>query len=107
MNAVLSPFPFVLWSCFRTRASMHLEILALRHQLAVLQRRCAYQKPIQPVNRWKFVVWGLTSHSHESRPIVVPFDSALVLPNTSKYAPRNSCAASSACCAGATDEQVS
>ncbi len=39
MKAVLSSFVSMLRSCFRTRASMHIEILALRHQLAVLQRR--------------------------------------------------------------------
>src|SRR5260370_29984210 len=39
MKAVLSSFLFMLRSCFRTRANMQIEILALRHQLAVLQAR--------------------------------------------------------------------
>lgn len=38
MNAVLLSFRFMLRSCFRTRAAMQIEILALRHQLAALQR---------------------------------------------------------------------
>jgi len=39
MNSVAHSLIFMLWSSFRTRARMQIEILALRHQLAVLQRR--------------------------------------------------------------------
>src|SRR5438128_4989128 len=39
MKAVLSSLLSMLRSCFQTRTSMQIEILALRHQLAVLQRR--------------------------------------------------------------------
>src|SRR6266545_3714078 len=39
MKPVASSFFLILWSCLRTCASMQMEILALRHQLAVLQRR--------------------------------------------------------------------
>src|SRR5260370_373468 len=39
MKAVLCSFVFMRRFCLRTRASMQIEILALRHQLAVLQRR--------------------------------------------------------------------
>ena len=38
MKAVLSSFLSMLRSCLRSQASMQIEILALRHQLAVLQR---------------------------------------------------------------------
>jgi len=62
MKAVLSSFPFVLWSCIRTRASMHLEILALRHQLAVLQRRTTKRPRLRTADRLLWVmlsrVWG-------------------------------------------------
>ena len=39
MKAVLSSFLYMLGSSLRTRAGMQIEILALRHQLAVLQRQ--------------------------------------------------------------------
>ena len=39
MNSVAYAVIFMLWSSFRTRARMQIEILALRHQLAVLQRQ--------------------------------------------------------------------
>ena len=39
MKAVLSAFPSMLRSCLRSSASMQIEILALRHQLAALQRQ--------------------------------------------------------------------
>ena len=56
MKAILSSFPFVLWSCFRTRASMHLEILALRHQLAVLQRRTNKRPSLRTADRLLWVM---------------------------------------------------
>ena len=39
MNSVAYSLLLMLWSSFRTRASRQIEILALRHQLAVLQRQ--------------------------------------------------------------------
>lgn len=39
MRAALVSFLLMLGSGFRTRASMQIEILALRHQLAVLRRQ--------------------------------------------------------------------
>ena len=39
MKAVLSSFLSMLGSCLQSRASMQIEILALRHQLTVLQRQ--------------------------------------------------------------------
>ena len=56
MNAVLSSFPFVLWTCFRTRSSMHLEILALRHQLAVLKRRTKKRSSLRIADRFLWVM---------------------------------------------------
>jgi putative transposase len=38
MNPVFCSLLFTLFSCLRTRASLQVEILALRHQVAVLQR---------------------------------------------------------------------
>jgi putative transposase len=39
MNPVAYSLLYMLRSCFRTRAILQLEILALRHQLAVLQKQ--------------------------------------------------------------------
>jgi putative transposase len=44
-------------SCFRTRARMQIEILALRHQLAVLQRR-TNKRPLRTADR---LLWVLLS----------------------------------------------
>src|SRR5216683_3413430 len=70
MKAVLSPFPFVLWSCIRTRASMHLEILALRHQLAELQRRTTKRPRLRTADR---LLWVMLSRAW------VQWRSALVI----------------------------
>ena len=70
MKAVLSSFPFVLWSCFRTRASMHLEILALRHQLAVLQRRTNKRPSLRTADR---LLWVMLSR------LWTPWRTALVI----------------------------
>src|SRR5882762_1920460 len=56
MKAVLSSFLFTLRSCFRTRASMQLEILALRHQLVVLQRRTNKRASLRTADRLLWVV---------------------------------------------------
>jgi putative transposase len=58
MKAVLSSFLFTLRSCFRTRASMQIEILALRHQLAVLQRRTNKRASLRTADR---LLWVLLS----------------------------------------------
>src|SRR5882762_3751745 len=46
----------VLSSCFRTRASMNFEILALRHQLAVLQRRTKKRPSLRTADRLLWVI---------------------------------------------------
>src|SRR5712692_8885143 len=56
MKAVLSSFICTLRSCFRTRASMHLEILALRHQLAVLKRRTKKRSSLRIADRFLWVM---------------------------------------------------
>ena len=56
MKAVLSPFLFMLRSCFQTRASMQIEILALRHQLAVLQRRTNKRASLRTADRLLWVL---------------------------------------------------
>jgi hypothetical protein len=58
MKAVLSSFLYMLRSCFRTRASMHLEILALRHQLAVLQRRTTKRPRLRTADRLLWVMFS-------------------------------------------------
>ena len=62
MIAVLSSFLLTLRSCLRTRADMHIEILALRHQLAVLQRRTSKRPSLRTVDRLLWVLlsrlWG-------------------------------------------------
>jgi hypothetical protein len=45
-----------LRSCFRTRAFMQLEILALRHQLAVLQRRTPKRPSLKSADRLLWVM---------------------------------------------------
>ena len=56
MNAVLSSFLFMLRSCFRTRAAMQIEILALRHQLGVLQRRTNKRPSLRTADRLLWVM---------------------------------------------------
>jgi putative transposase len=58
MKGFLSSFVFMLCSCFRTRASMPLQILVLRHQLAVLQRRTNKRASLRTVDR---LLWVLLS----------------------------------------------
>src|SRR6266576_541186 len=56
MNALLSSFLNMLRSCFRTRANMQIEILALRHQLAVLQRRTNKRASLRTADRLLWVM---------------------------------------------------
>src|SRR5712691_6800069 len=56
MKGVLSSFLFMPRSCFRTRASMQIEILALRHQLAVLQRRTNKRASLRTADRLLWVM---------------------------------------------------
>ena len=56
MKAVLSSFLCTLRSCLRTRAGMYLEILALRHQLCVLQRRRNKRPSLRTADRLLWVM---------------------------------------------------
>src|SRR5436190_16069468 len=56
MKAVLLSFFSALRSCFRTRESMQIEILALRHQLAVLQRRSTKRPRLRTADRLLWVM---------------------------------------------------
>ena len=61
MNPVFCSLLFTLFSCFRTRLTLQVEILALRHQVAVLQR--ARKRPsVQALDRllwvWLSRVWA-------------------------------------------------
>jgi len=56
MKPVLSSLVFMLRSCFQTRASMHIEILALRHQLAVVQRRTNKRPGLRTADRLLWVM---------------------------------------------------
>ena len=58
MKAVLSSFLFMLWWCFRARAEMQIEILALRHQLTVLQRRTNKRASLRTTDR---ILWVILS----------------------------------------------
>src|SRR5580700_3117495 len=56
MLSALSPFLAGLFSVFRSRAALHVEILALRHQIGVL-RRAAKKRPKLTVADWVFWAW--------------------------------------------------
>ena len=58
MRAALTSLFFTLGSFFRSRASMGLEILALRHQLSVLQRRASKRPALRTSDR---LFWVLLS----------------------------------------------
>jgi hypothetical protein len=56
MKAVLSSFLSMLHAGLRSRASMHLEILALRHRLAVLHRRTNKRPSLRTADRWLWIL---------------------------------------------------
>jgi len=56
MKAVLSAFLSMLRSCLRSRASIQIEILALRHQLAVLQRQTTKRPGLRSADRLLWVI---------------------------------------------------
>lgn len=62
MKAVLSSFLYMLRWCFRTRAGLQIEILALRHQLAVRQRQTNKRASLRTADRLLWVMlsrlWG-------------------------------------------------
>jgi len=62
MTAVFSSLLSALFLCLRTRASMQIEIVALRHQLAVLQRRAEKRARLGTADRllwvWLSRVWA-------------------------------------------------
>src|SRR5215813_5599208 len=62
MNPVFSSLLSALFSCFRNRASLQIEILALRHQLAVMQRSANKRLRLGAADRvlwvWLARVWA-------------------------------------------------
>src|SRR6266849_9973043 len=73
MEAVLSSFLSMVRSSFRTRASMQIEILALRHQLAVLQRRTNKRPSLRTADRLLWVMLSrLWAHWRTALVIVKP-----------------------------------
>src|SRR4030095_7157449 len=56
MKAVLSSFLYMLRCYFRTRAIMQIEILALRHQVGVLQRRRNKRPSLKTPDRLLWVI---------------------------------------------------
>ena len=70
MKAVLTSVLIMLRSCCRTRASMQVEILALRHQLAVLERRTTKRPRLRTADR---LLWVILSR------LWAPWRSALVI----------------------------
>ena len=73
MKAVLSSFLSTMRSCFRTRASTQIEILALRNQLAVLQRRTNKRPGLRSADRLLWVMLSrLWAHWRSTLVIVKP-----------------------------------
>src|SRR5262252_1181937 len=70
MKAVLTSVLIMLRSCCRTRASMQVEILALRHQLAVLERRTTKRPRLRTADR---LLWVILSR------LWAPWRSALLI----------------------------
>src|ERR1700693_1083238 len=62
MLSVLSPFLSMLFSVFRSRAALQVEILALRHQIGVLRRSAKKRPKLTVVDRvfwtWLSGVWA-------------------------------------------------
>jgi putative transposase len=56
MNPVACSLLLMLRSCFQTRASLQIEILALRHQLAVLQRQTKKRASLGATDRLLWVM---------------------------------------------------
>ena len=54
--SVLLSLILTLRTWARSRAALHLEVLALRHQLHVLQRNRQRRLPLEKVDRWLWVV---------------------------------------------------
>src|SRR3989442_9634080 len=68
---VLWSFLSTLRSGLRSRASMQMEILALRHQLAVLQRRTNKRASLRTADRWLWVILSRPWIQWRSAPIFV------------------------------------
>ena len=77
MIAVLSLFLSMLRSCFRTRASMQVEILALRHQLAVLQARPRRRPSLGRFDRLLWVMLSQAWPQWRSALIIVKPETAI------------------------------
>ena len=56
MVSVLRPLLLTLRTLARSRAALHLEILALRHQLDVLQRTRTQRVRLARTDRWLWVM---------------------------------------------------
>src|SRR2546425_9641324 len=59
MTSVLLSFLLALRTWARSRAALQLEVLALRHQLQVLQRTRPQRLRLKTADRW---LWSLLSH---------------------------------------------
>jgi putative transposase len=70
MLSLLSPFLSMLFSVFRSRAALQVEILALRHQIGVLQRSTKKRPKLTVVDR---VFWACLSG------VWADWESALVI----------------------------
>ena len=60
MTGVLISLAAMLRGVVRSRAALHLEVLALRHQLHVLQRSRPRRLPLANADRW---LWAWLSRS--------------------------------------------
>ena len=70
MLSVLSPFLSMLFSVFRSRVALQVEILALRHQIGVLRRSTKKRPKLTMADRlfwaWLSGLWaGWRSHLSE------------------------------------------
>jgi putative transposase len=63
MKAALSSFLYMLGSSLLTRVGMQIEILALRHQLAVLQRQTNKRASLRTSDR---LLWVMLSRLWDS-----------------------------------------
>ena len=67
----------MLRSCFRTRANMQIEIVALRHQLAVLQRRTNKRASLRTADRWLWVLLSRVWEQWRSALVIVKQETVI------------------------------
>jgi putative transposase len=56
MNTLIKPLPVTFLGCLKSRAALHLEVLALRQQLAMIAERDRKRLRIHPQERWFWIL---------------------------------------------------